>query len=86
MPAVKGSYLRGHDCRYLSGRGRATFERHTAGKSPAGETHLDEPVQNHLANLLLITEGQLLLGHEDAVATVELEVCPPEKSGRSRQV
>lgn len=66
--------------------GRDTFERHTAGKSPAGETHLDEPVQNHFANLLLITEGQLLLGHEDTVATVELEVCPPEKSGRSRQV
>lgn len=62
------------------------LERHTAGKSPEGKTNLDEPVQNHLAHLLLITQGQLLLGHEDAIAAVELEVCPPEKSERTGQV
>lgn len=49
---------------------------------PAGETNLDEPVQSHLAHLLLITEGHLLLGQEDAIATVELQVCPPAKSER----
>lgn len=43
-------------------------------------------MQNHLAHLLLITQGQLLLGHEDAIAAVELEVCPPEKSERTGQV
>jgi hypothetical protein len=42
-----------------------------------GKTDLDEPVQDHLAYFLFVTEGQLLLGHEDAVATVELNVCPP---------
>lgn len=86
MPAVKGSYHRSHDCCYLSSIGRDTFGSHTAGKSSAGKTNLDEPVQNHLAHLLLITEGQLLLGHEDAIATVELEVCPPAKLERTRQV
>ena len=86
MPAVKGSYLRGCDCYYLTSTQRDTFECHTSGKSPAGKTNLDEPVQNHLAHLLLITEGQLLLGHEDAIATIELEVCPPAKSEGTGQV
>lgn len=52
-------------------------------KIPAGKTNLDEPVQSYLAHLLLITEGQFLLGHKDAVAAVELEVCPPAKSERT---
>lgn len=47
------------------------------------KTDLDEPVQNHFAHLLFIAERKLLLGHEDTVTTVELDVRPPGKSKRN---
>lgn len=39
-------------------------------------------MQNRFAHLLFIAERKLLLGHEDTVTTVELDVRPPEKSKR----
>lgn len=49
-------------------------ERH---KSP----DLDQSLQERLGNLLLIGQREFLLGHEDAVAAVKLEVSPPRKEG-----
>lgn len=69
---------------------RAEAETETRlGDAPVGksrdprEPDLDESVQHHLAHLLLVAERKLLLGHEDAVAAVELDVCPP---GKSKQI
>lgn len=39
--------------------------------------HLNHPLQHIFASLFLVAEVSFLLRHEDAVATVKLNVCPP---------
>lgn len=43
----------------------------------AGKPHLNHPLQHIFASLFLVAEVGFLLRHEDTVATVKLDVCPP---------
>lgn len=43
----------------------------------AAKAHLNHPLQHIFASLLLVAEVSFLLRHEDAVAAVKLDVCPP---------
>lgn len=43
----------------------------------AEKPHLNHPLQHIFASLFLVAEVGLLLRHEDTVAAVKLDVCPP---------